>query len=329
MKYEETRKQNFGRNLRKTIHNPIFSPLAIMVLLMIITVILKPQSLSYNFIKLNFKTFTPLILVSMAQAIVLISGSVDLSIGATLSLCVVIASSLMADSAINNILVVLLMVIVGVICGLFNGLIIGKLRLPSLISTYATQAIFFGIAMFIMPVPGGYVPPPFYRLYNANIFGFIPAPVIILAIGIGLWFGLSKMRIYRYIYAIGSSESSAKASGLNVSIIRLMAHVLAGIFVAIASVCLLMQFASGDARSGLGFTMNSVAAVVIGGVSLSGGKGSIPGAIIGALIMGMLTNIIFYANLSSLYQGFAKGMIIVLALALASIPRLRRAKLAN
>ncbi len=259
----------------------------------------------------------------MAQAIVLISGSVDLSIGAALSLCVVVASSLMGDSMSSIVMVVGLMVIVAMGSGLVNGFLTGGIGLPALISTYATQAIFFGIAMFIMPVPGGYVPQQFYSLYNADVLGFLPVPILILLIGLGIWLGISRLRVYRYIYAIGSNERSAAASGIKVSRVRFVAHLFAGVFVAVASVCLLMVFASGDSRSGLGYTMNSVAAVVIGGVSLSGGRGNIGGAIVGALILGLLTNIIFYANLSSLYQGFAKGMIIVISIALASIPRIR------
>jgi ribose transport system permease protein len=309
--------------VRRYSEDPSFTGFLILVVLIVINTILMPRFLTYNFIKLNFKTFTPLILVSIAQAIVLISGSVDLSIGASLSLCVVIASSLMTDSLSNMVLVLALMVTVSIGTGAVNGLIVGGAGLPALISTYATQAVFFGIAMYIMPVPGGYVPERFYRLYNSDLFGFIPAPVAILLIGLAIWYLMSRTRTYRYIYAIGSDQRSAYASGIKVARVRFLAHVFASVFIAIASVCLLMTFASGDARSGLGYTMNSVAAVVIGGVSLSGGKGNIPGAIIGALILGLLTNVIFYANLSSLYQGFAKGMIIVLALALASIPKVR------
>jgi ribose transport system permease protein len=313
----------FWRTIRPYSRDPSFTGFLILVVLIVVNTILMPRFFTYNFIKLNFKTFTPLILVGMAQAIVLISGSVDLSVGASLSLCVVVASSLMNDSLGNIILVLALMVAVSIGTGAVNGAIIGAAGLPALISTYATQAVFFGIAMYVMPVPGGYVPEKFYRLYNADVLGFIPAPVAILLIGIGIWYLMSKTRTYRYIYAIGSDQRSAYASGIKVARVRFLAHVFASIFIAIASVCLLMTFASGDARSGLGYTMNSIAAVVIGGVSLSGGRGNIPGAIIGALILGLLTNVIFYANLSSLYQGFAKGMIIVLALALASVPKVR------
>ena len=320
---EATEFRRFWSSIRRYSRDPSFTGFLILVLLIVVNTILMPRFFTYNFIKLNFKTFTPLILVSMAQAIVLISGSVDLSVGASLSLCVVIASSLMKDSTISVLLALALMVVVSLGTGAVNGAIIGAAGLPALISTYATQAVFFGIAMYVMPVPGGYVPEAFYRLYNADVFGFIPAPVAILLIGIGIWYLMSKTRTYRYIYAIGSDQTSAYASGIKVARVRFLAHVFASIFLAIASDCLLMNFASGDARSGLGYTMNSIAAVVIGGVSLAGGRGNIPGAIIGALILGLLTNVIFYANLSSLYQGFAKGMIIVFALALASIPKVR------
>jgi ribose transport system permease protein len=323
---DNKKKNSFLSLLKRWSKNPNFPSVIVLIVLLVINVVLQPNFFSLYSIKSNFKTFVPLIMVSMAQAIIMISGSVDLSIGAILSMGVVAAASIMTDSLVNVILVVLLMILVTVGASSVNGVIIGKFKFNPLISTYATQAVFFGIAMYIMPVPGGYVPRDFYKIYSKVVFGFIPMPIIILLIALIVWFLISKTRIYRHIYAVGSNEEAAYASGINVSKVRFIAHLIAGIFIGFASLCLLMVFASGDPRAGLGYTMNSIAAVVIGGVALTGGKGSVLGAVIGALVLGLLINIIFYANLSSLYQGFAKGMIIVIALAVASIPKIREEK---
>lgn len=298
-----------------------FPGFIVLVLLIIINAILQPNFFSYVIVKSNFMTFTPLILASVAQAIIIISGSLDLSIGASMSLFTVITAFTMTDG--NVILVVILgFAIVFILSGFINGTMIGKLGLSPLIGTFATSAIFIGIAMMILPNAGGYVPKFFYRLYRADVIKIIPAPIFILVVGLIVWFAISKTTLYRYIYAIGSNQEGAYASGIKVSNVRIATHLIASIFIAIAGLCILLSTATGDYRSGLPFTLNSIAAVVIGGISLSGGKGNIWGAVIGALILGLLNNIIFFAHVSSLYQIFAKGMIIVLSITIASMPKL-------
>ncbi|MBN2073227.1 MAG: ABC transporter permease [Actinobacteria bacterium] len=264
--------------------------------------------------------YTPLILASIAQAIIIISGSLDLSLGASMSLFTVITAYFMTDT--NVFPIVMLGFAVVFMTGALNGALIGKLGLSPLITTYATQAIIIGFAMFILPNAGGYVPKFFYRIYRADVLKVIPAPIFILIIGLIIWFVISRTTLYRYIYAIGSDEEAAYASGLKVSNIRFAAHLIASLFIAIAGLCILLSTATGDFRSGNPFALNSVAAVVVGGVSLTGGKGNIWGAVFGALILGLLNNLIFFAQISSFYQTFAKGMIIVLSLSMAAIPRI-------
>ncbi len=324
MKGTEAKKSlQFKATLRDYTRDPSFPGFVVLVLLIIINASIQPNFFTYSAIKSNFMTFTPLILVSMAQGIIILSGSLDLSVGAAMSLLTCIMASMMTDSIFNVILVVALGIICAIGLGLFNGSIIGFVRLPPLIATFATSAIFFGVALTIMPLPGGYVPSYFYRWYRGDVLGFIPVPIFILLIGIGVWVLFKRTGVYRYIYAVGGNEDGAYSSGIKVANIKVMAFLFAGFFIALAGVSLLLSTAIGDPRAGAAYTLNSVAAVVIGGISLKGGKGSVTGAIIGALILGLLINIIFYLRVSSLYQNFARGMIIIIALSLATIPKLR------
>jgi len=273
-------------------------------------------------------SFTPLVLAAIAQGIIILSGSLDLSLGSAISLFNVFVAYYMTD---NN---VVLMLVLGffltvIISGVINGIFIGRLKLPALITTFATSAIYLGLAMIILPVAGGYVPKFFYQFYKGSLLRAVPWAAVIMIVGILIWYVFSKTRAYRYIYAAGSSEEGAYASGINVWKTRLTAHIFASLFIFIAGVCVLMVTSTGEYRTGQSYTLNSVAAVVIGGIALTGGRGSIVGAIFGALALGILNNIIFYSGASSYLQILAKGAIIVLALVLSAVPTLLREKRAS
>lgn len=318
-------RSGFGGFWAAMSRHPAFASFLVMLVLLVLNAVLQPRFFSYRAIKSNFSAFTPLILASMAQGIIIISGSLDLSLGTAMSLFSVCTAYIMTDTNVFPVLA-LGVVIVMAASGLINGLAIGKLGMPPLITTFATSAIFLGTAMFILPVAGGYVPKFFYRVYRSDILGFIPFPLLILIVGILIWVFFSKTRVYRYIYAIGGNEEAAYASGIKVARIRLFAHLIASIFIALASLCVLMITATGEWRNGLGYNLNSVAAVVIGGIALTGGKGTVLGAIFGALALGLLNNVLFFANLSSYWQVFYKGLIIVAALSLGAVPTLLKSR---
>jgi ribose transport system permease protein len=329
----QTRSQRFKTYLKNFTKESTFNSFVILVMLVIINASLQSNFFSYNIIKSNFITITPLVLLSMAQGIVILSGNLDLSVGAGVSLLTVIMASLMTDSIFNVIGVVILGIVAAVVLGVINGALVGYVKLPPLIATFSTSAIFFGLALFLMPLPGGYVPKFFYRWFRGDLFGLgiVPVPIFILLIGIGIWLIIKRTAVYRYIYAVGSDEERAYSSGIKVSHVKFMAYVLAGLFLALAGISVLLSAAIGDARiggdpqggTGPSYMLNSIAAVLIGGISLKGGKGSLAGAIIGAMILVLLINIIFFAQVSSLYQNFARGMIILISLIIAIIPRLR------
>jgi ribose transport system permease protein len=206
---------------------------------------------------------------------------------------------------------------------MFNGILISYLRLPHLVVTFATSAILFGTALLLRPTPGGYIPRFFYKSYQRDLFHFVPIPLLIFLIGLMVWYFFSRRKVAKYIYAVGGNPDGASASGINVARTTLFAFMISSIFVALAGICVVAQTATGDARSGLGYTLNSVAAAVIGGVSLMGGRGNVLGAVVGGLIIGLLINIIFFANIPSFYQEFTKGVIIIVSIAFGLWPRLR------
>ncbi|MEI6385385.1 MAG: ABC transporter permease [Spirochaetota bacterium] len=314
---------SYADKFRRAFQNPSTMGLAILFVLLIVNVALQPDFFTRDILTSNFMSFTPLIFAALAQGIIILSGSVDLSIGATMSLYTIIAAKSMTDT--NVALIVALGLVITVMVGGFNGLLIGRLRLPPFIATFATSGVVLGSTILIMPSPGGYVPKFFYKAYRQAFLG-IPTPLIILGCGLLLWFIVSRTAFYRHLYAVGGNEKAAFASGIKVNRVRLMSHLFAGVFVGLGGMCLLMLTASGEYRSGTAYSMNSIAAVVIGGIAMSGGRGNIWGAIVGALILGLLNNIIFFANVPSFYQNFFRGMIVIFSLTLGTLTRIKELK---
>ncbi len=313
-----------GSRLKGIVQDSSFPSFLMLVVLVIANAILQPGFFSFQVFRMNFMTFTPLILVSLGQATLLLVGAVDLSLGAGISLVTTVMASLMYNTPVSIIAVVLLGIAVAIGLSLFNGFFIGIIGPPPLIMTFATSVIWYGIALLLMPSPGGHIPEAYYGLYGKSIAGFLPVPGLVLLVALAFCLLLGRLRPFRHLYAVGGNERAAKASGIRVARIKIFAFLVSGIFVALAALCVVAQTATGDARSGQGFTLNSVAAVIIGGIAFSGGKGNFVGAVIGGIILGLLINIIYFANITSFYQVFTKGAIILAALVIGAIPRLRR-----
>lgn len=309
---------NLIQKIKQSSKSREFPSIVILLVIIAINIILQPSFFSINVLNSNLLTFTPLILVSIGQAIIILGGGLDLSVGAGISLINCILATVMKDSPESILLAFLGGLVAAIVMGLINGFVTGYLRLPAMIATFATSAIWFGLALFIRPQPGGYVPYNVTSTFTFSVF-IISIPLIIIVLSLLLWNYIKKRRLGRYIYAIGSNEQSAYANGINVERIKLMSYVLGFLFVYLAAISITMQTASGDAYLGSPYTLSSVAAVVIGGISLQGGRGKVYGAVIGALILNLVINVIYFANVPSIYQEFVKGMIIIVALATAII----------
>jgi len=302
------------------------SSILVFAALLIINAAIQPRFFAYPVIKSNLMTFAPLILLAIAQAIIVISGSIDLSIGTSVTLINVVMASIMQDSTGSIFLAMLAGVGVAMATAAVNGVCIGLIKMPPLVTTFATSTIWYGISLLIMPQPGGYVPKEYYRLYSKSIGEFLPVALIFIVVAVLIWQYVKSRRIYRNIYATGGNEAAAQANGIGTGKVKLSAFLLASVFTALAGFCVTALTASGDAHVGDTFALTSIASIVIGGIALAGGRGKIYGAILGAISLSLLMNIIFFANIPSLYQEFIKGLIIIVSLVLSIIPSMRQRK---
>jgi ribose transport system permease protein len=314
--------------LQRIQQHSLFSTLIVFIVVVAFNAYLQPGFFSFDVFKSNLASFTPLIMASMAQAVVILVGGIDLSIGTAITLSTVIMASTMHDSPISILSGIVLAVVATLLVAVLNGITVGYLKLPAIISTFATSAICYGVALLIMPQPGGYIPPVFYQIYQTTIVSIMPVSLVIILIALLIWAFIKKRRIYRYIYAVGGDEQAAYANGINTPKVKLMAFLISGVFIMLTSLVVVAQTSTGDANIGNGYTLNTIATVVIGGVSLRGGKGHLFGVLLGALILGFISNIIFFANIPSFYQDFIKGLIIIIALTLSILPTLRKKEFA-
>lgn len=304
-------------------------------------------------ISLNSRFFTPpvitstanqsmtLVFAGMAQTTVVITGGIDLSVGPIISMSNSLASSIFTQPGdpLSIIGVVIIVLVVASTAGCINGLIVVYGRLQPIIVTLATASIYSGIALFLRPRPGGYVPTAYGdlltrrvgQLLPANLFGeaptgiaaffeslfdFIPASVILLIVVLlVVWIPFRRSRLGMWVYAVGSSEGAAYMSGVNVKLAKIAAYTLGGLFAGIAGLFLTAQTQSGDARTGAVFTLQSIAVVVLGGTSLFGGSGGVAGTIAGAVALRLIPTILFFARVNPLQQPLWEGAVILLAVA--------------
>jgi len=304
-------------------------------------------------VSLNPRFFTPAVLTStsnqsmtlvfagMAQTTVVITGGIDLSVGPLISMSNSLASTLFSETggAFNMIVVVVVVLVVASLAGLVNGLIVVYGRLQPIIVTLATASIYSGIALFLRPQPGGFVPdvygdlltrrvgqllpeglfgeqPAGIAAFFESLFNFIPASFILLIVVLlVVWIPFRRSQLGMWVYAVGSHAGAAYMSGVNVKLARISAYVLSGLFAGMGGLFLTAQTLSGDASNGEVFTLQSIAIVVLGGTSLFGGSGGVAGTIAGAFALRLIPTILFFARVNPLQQPLWEGAVILLAVA--------------
>ncbi len=264
-----------------------------------------------------------LAIAGLGQTIVILTGGVDLSIGPVVALTNSVAASIMGASGGSVLLTVIVVLLVGALCGLINGALVAFGRLQPIVVTLATASIYGGLALFVRPNPGGFVPGWYTELLTGTIGGVLPSSLVLLALLIALWLPFRRTRQGVNIYAVGSSEGAAYMSGVRVAWAKVWAYTLAGTFSALAGLFYTAQTATGDALSGNIYTLNSVAAVVLGGTSLAGGTGGYIGTIAGAYVLSIIVSVLFFMNVSPFYQTLFQGAILLLVVALSSLHVLR------
>jgi ribose transport system permease protein len=262
-----------------------------------------------------------LALVGMAQTFPVLTGGLDLSVGMIFVMCNCIASAIVNGSPGEVAAGVAAVLLAGFLCGLVNGAIIVYGRLQPIITTLATSAIYYGIALWIRPVPGGEIDETLADALTNQVFDVIPATlVLLLGVVLFLWLPFRASVLGRGCYAAGSAEAAAYMSGVNIDRSKLAAYVMSGLLAAIAALLLTFVTDSGEASApgGSVYTLNSIAAVVIGGTSLLGGVGGAIGSIFGAFVLRTIGDLLFVFDLPPLWQPLIQGAILLAALTLGA-----------
>jgi ribose transport system permease protein len=265
----------------------------------------------------NLTTFLPLIIIAVGQTYVVLGGSIDLSLGSIVSLVNVVVVVLIeklgggTDAIFAGIAVGLL---VGGACGAVNGAVIGLFRLPPIIATFASSIVIGGLALIVLPQAGGSLPEAYYTVYGDAVLG-VPTPLLVLIAVILVAAAVGRTRFRVHLAAVGGNLQGAYQTGLSVTRIRIASHALGGLAASAAALCILGVAGAGDPLMGQAFTLGSVSAVVLGGTALAGGWGGIVGSMLGGAILGLINNIIFFADIAYVYQSIVQGVIILLALA--------------
>lgn len=277
--------------------------------------ILSPQFLQMrNFFNILKQTATVSI-CAVGFTFVLITGGIDLSVGYQVSLNIVLCAFMMKEMGIPWQIAMVLTLLAGLLIGFINGFIIIKTHVAPLIVTLSMQIILKGASFMItkgLAIFG--FDKPFLQMGQGTIFGQVPISVIfvviVLAIGIFL---LNKTTLGRYFYAIGNNRDAAKLSGVDTSAVEVWAYSLCGLFTSLGAILLLSRMNSAQSATGNGYEFDALTGCVLGGVSTSGGTGSIIGAFIGCLIVGVLDNGLLLLNVNEYLQQVLKGCVLLVA----------------
>ena len=299
------------------IRRPYLPAITVTLLLFTLNGFLQPKTLRPVAIVADISTYLPLILLAVGQTYVVLASDIDLSVGSIISLVNVTAVSVMTALGGGHGAIfagILVGILVGIMCGAFNGFCVAVLRFQPIVSTFATGIVFAGIALWILPQAGLPAPDAYWETYGDNLAGIPFVLWISAAMAVAVML-IANLVFFRSLLAVGGNIQSAYQSGLSVPRLRISAYILCGFFSALSALCLTGDTASGDPLLGAKMTLGSVAAVVLGGTALSGGRGNPLGSIFGAVILGLIGSVVFFAGVPFEYQNLVQGLIVLAALA--------------
>ncbi|MEK4406416.1 ribose ABC transporter permease [Sporosarcina sp. FSL K6-6792] len=293
-------------------------PLIGLLLIVIIISIMSPNFLTLNNLLNVLRQVSINALIAFGMTFVILTGGIDLSVGSILALTGAVTAGLMSGG-MDPLLAMFLGLLLGAVLGAINGVIIAKGKVAPFIATLATMTIYRGLTLVYTegkPISGLGDSQAFQLLGKGYFFG-IPVPVITMAITFGiLYFILKKTTFGRRVYAVGGNEEASRLSGISVDRIKIYVYALTGMLAALAALILTSRLNSAQPTAGNMFELDAIAAVVLGGTSLTGGRGWIVGTLIGALIIGVLNNGLNLIGVSSFFQQVVKGAVILVAVLL-------------
>jgi len=286
-----------------------------LIILMVFVSILNPAFLQSNNLLNLMRQLIINGFIALGMTFVILTGGIDLSVGSTLALTSAIFAGLL-QNGMNTGLAILIALVLGLVLGLLNGILITKGKLAPFIVTLATMTIFRGLTLVYTdgrPIAGPRDNFAFKFLGKGQFLG-IPFQVILFILAfLVLWMILNKTALGRKIYAVGGNEKASFISGINIDKVKIWVYVISSLMAVLSGLVLTSRLNSAQPTAGAAYEMDAIAAVVLGGTSMTGGSGSLTGTLIGILILGVLNNGLNLLGVSSFYQQIVKGIVILIA----------------
>jgi ribose transport system permease protein len=291
--------------------------LVAMIMLLIVLFFFAPAFFRVQNISNMFRTLSVNLLLTFGMSFCLIIGGIDLAVGQTVAISGVV-TTLGIIANFNWIVAILLGILIGGMIGFANGLVIVFTDVPPFIATIAMQSIIRGAAFILGKGSGIMVQgESFYNYANGNFGGIIPNPVAMtIVIGFLCFLILERTAFGAHMYALGGNENAARFSGINVRKVKLNCYVACGLMSGLAGTIMSSRLMSGHPNIGSGYEADAIAAAVIGGVSFTGGRGTVGGAVLGAIFIGIMINGLNVWGLNSYWQYFVKGSVVLIAILL-------------
>lgn len=318
---ENTDKRDVGAFLKRQVQQSL--AFGTLVVLLIFFSIASPNFFTFSNIATVLLSTAVIGILALGTTFVIITGGIDLSIGTGMALCAVMTGVFITNMGLPIWLGVIGGIGTGVLMGLINGVNVTFLRLPPFIATLAMMMIAGGLALVISGVAPIYFSssaPSFKLIALGTIVPGIPNAVLVTALlAIVAFLVLNKTLLGRYTFAIGSNEEATRLSGVNTRRWTIFVYMFAGAFTGVAGIIIASRLDSAQPQIGMGYELQAIAAVIIGGTSLLGGRGSIIGTVIGALIMSVLVNGLRIMSIQTEWQNVVVGIVVLLAVFLDSL----------
>lgn len=280
----------------------------LIVLVVLFLTFSSPRFLTVGNVENLVVQIAPLLLAALGQTVVILTGGLDVSVGAVIGLTTAIVSLPMSAWVTAP-----LALVAAALVGAWNGLLVHRLKIHPIVVTLASSTMVSGVALLVRPTPGGSVPQVLITLVNGRFLGLpIALYWIVLFVGLGIWM-LQRTRFGLHLVSVGGSASNARLAGIKVGRIVVGSYVLSALFAAVSGLFLAGRVSSGDALIGLPFTLDSIAAVALGGTQFTGGIGGMAGTLFGSVLLGLLSNGMNLLNVSPFLQSILNGLLLLLA----------------
>ncbi len=303
----------------------LYAMFIVLLILIIAFSILTPSFLKSSNISSVLRQISMLGITAVGMMLPILLGGIDLSVGAIITFVNIICAYMMVNMGLNPVVAVFASIILSVLIGMVDGIIIAKINIPPLIMTFAMQMILEGTSYVIsngLPIYGF---PEGFAIIGQGYLAFAPIPVVIMILCFIFGaFVLNKTYFGRFFYAVGGNEEASKLSGINVFNVKTLAYTLSGLFAGIAGIVMLSRTNSGTPNAGKGFEMDVLTAIVLGGVSINGGRGKIHNIIAGVLIIGVLQNGLVLMNVGTYVQYIVKGIVLAAAVGYDCLQNLKK-----